>query len=540
MNNAKKLLKASLIVIVLIIGQNFFPCLADLQAQTFPDVERAITQEEYAKATELINSKLGADPKNDRLFYLRGRVYFLTENFSLAKADFQKGINYSRNNPMNYVGLGSVYVKENNFNEAKVNLDLAGERNKNMETDVMISIADAYLGSKDRKFTDEAEKILYKLRDLDKKNPKVFVALGDLYLAQGIDELALTNYQEATKLEPNFILGHLRIGQLKVKNNDYNEGARAFERAIEIDPKFAPAYKELGELWYKAGKVKVAKEKYKKYVELTNGDKAAELRYASFLYASGEYEEAIIEMERLLQDTNSVILVRLLGYSYAEKGNAAEAKRNLDRYFKMMKGKEKFLLATDYEYMGKTYLLMEKDSLAALEYEKAVAMDPTKVSMFGELGESFFKAKKYEKAAEALSRVIDAGEGKFKDYFFWANSYYMTNDSLNAEMAFNKVAEKYPTTHISFLYLGRIKAKQDPDNKLWLAKPSYEKVWELLSSKEGISGREQNDLKEAAQYLGFHYYSQGQDCVNSKIYWEKVKEIDPENEGAKQVLDFCK
>ena len=47
------------------------------------------------------------------------------------------------------------------------------------------------------------------------------------------------------------------------------------------------------------------------------------------------------------------------------------------------------------------------------------------------------------------------------------------------------------------------------------------------------------DIIEANAYLGYYYFIK-KDNANSKTYWLKVKEIDPNNEKAKKALEAIK
>ena len=68
-----------------------------------------------------------------------------------------------------------------------------------------------------------------------------------------------------------------------------------------------------------------------------------------------------------------------------------------------------------------------------------------------------------------------------------------------------------------------------------MAKPHYEKLIELLNAKQQKEEKDNARLVEAYRYLGY-YYLLKDDKNNSNIYWNKILEIDPNNETAKQAL----
>ena len=512
--------------------------------KSFPEIDRALKNQEYDKVIKMVNEKLANDPKNADLYYLKGNAYLGSEALFEAKNAFRQGVGYQGRNPWNYIGLGTVQAKESNFPEAKVNFDKALERSKTDATSIMLGVANGYLGSDKREFLDEAEKMLLTIRNKEPENKFAFVALGDMYLLQNIDELALMNYLEAVRIDNQYLEGWLRVGQLRVKEKLYNEGAEAFTKAIEIDPTFAPAYREMGNLWYKAQKFEKAHQNYKEYVDRTEGDISAEIKFVGFKYLIGKYDEAIELGSKLVQDTSSLVLYRMLGYSYIEKKDTDKGKEWMDKYFTSMKAKskEKFLLASDYEYLGKLHHQLKEFDKAEENYLKSLEIDAENIAVYKTIADMYSKQKNHEKAVVYYTKFIEVGKPKFKDYFTLANSYYMMKDWEMADTCFATVCEKYSSTHVGFIFRGRVNAQLDPETTEGLAQPYYQKVFEILDPKntEGtLKKREQKDFVEACQYLGYYYFKQDEDCETAVPYWVKVQEKDPENAGAKQIIEYC-
>ena len=78
----------------------------------------------------------------------------------------------------------------------------------------------------------------------------------------------------------------------------------------------------------------------------------------------------------------------------------------------------------------------------------------------------------------------------------------------------------------------------DPESKQELAKPHYERLVELLGSKAERDNTDKVRLVEAYRYLISYYLITKNDTNTAKQFAQKLKEIDPENETAKQVLDL--
>lgn len=534
MPSATRLMRFAVLTIALACSLAF--------GQTLQDAENAYIAEEYTKSVGILKKLIAANPKDEAAFFLLGKVQYAADQIEESKKSFSAAGSINGKNPMNFVGLAMVNFKLGNRIDAKKWMDKAKELNKTKDGKVMLFMVDAYLASDNKDDLKEAEVVLYQLKALEPKNPEPYIRLGDMYLKKGVAALALTNYQEAVKLDPNFVTGWLRIGQLQVKEKKFNEGADAFKKAITLKPDFAPPYRELGELWYLAGVAdasnsathwKNATDNYQKYVQLSSNDLGARMRYASFLYLTKSYDNAITEMTSVLKDTSSKVMLRLLGYCYTEKKDAANAKKYMDQYFQQMDPAKQ--IATDFEYYGRIYNLMGDVPNALTNYLKAIEMDKEKLFLYKEIAEMYKNQKNVEQQLVYMGKYLQTATPGYKDLFDYGNAWYQNKNYQRADSVFAKLCEMKPTVHIGYRYRALCAAQLDPKSEQGLAKPHYEKVLELISKPEDIT-KYKNDYIEANQYLGAYYLLIKQDCESSKPYWNNILVQDPNHTGAKNAL----
>ena len=83
----------------------------------------------------------------------------------------------------------------------------------------------------------------------------------------------------------------------------------------------------------------------------------------------------------------------------------------------------------------------------------------------------------------------------------------------------------------------RVNSYMDPDQKKGLAKPFYEKLDQLIGSKDNKDATDKARLTESYRYLISYYFVIQDNKDTAKQYAEKLLAIDPENEIAKQVMD---
>lgn len=518
-----------LLTLILLLG------VTSLQAQTKSDAIKAISQEEYRKAIDLLNTVLATNPKDAEAFYWLGRAYFESEDYTNAQGAFTKGISANTKYALNYVGIGRIQQKNENETEAKKNYDKALELTQSNNVEVLVQVADSYLQKGNKEGIDEAEKLLVKAKLLDPKNVSVYIALGDLYLKQRIDELALSNYRKATELDKSFLTGYLRVGQLYVKDQKYNEGAAAFREALQQDSLFAPAYKELGELYYRAEKYEEAKNNLQKFVRLTGNDISARARYASFLYLSKNYTEALSEIEKVLKDTTTFVMLRIKGYSLYKTDRYDTAKKVLDQYFKLIP--EKYTLAEDYENYARNLEKLHEDSMAVVYYRKAIAKDKAKAGLISEIALNYIRQKKYPEAIAEYKVIVAQKPNSLRNQYDLGKAYYFNKEYDPALTCFNEMKKIEPEVHLGYLWAGNAIAKtEDQENPEGKAKEDFQKVVDLLTSANQAE-RYKKDYITANSYLAAYYYITG-NYEESKKNCQNVLALDENHEQCKAIMDF--
>lgn len=505
---------------------------ASVQAQTLMDAIKMTGNEQYESATGVYKKLLAADPANGDIYYYYGENLFQSEKMDSAKKMFEKGMELNPTNMINYVGLGKVLWNQNKQQEANTNFHKARELTKSKDARILLKIADVYIHS-DVKELEKATELLNICAKLEPNNPEVYLLTGDIFLERNDGSKAVENFNKAADLNKSSVTAVLRLGQLYGRARNYNLAFEYYEKANAIDANFAPAYREKAELLYRAGKYDLAVENYKKYLQLNN-DFGARVRYASFLYLSKNYTEAINEINNILtKDKNNAIMYRLRAYSYYENKEYEKGMKDIESFFSLAIDNNTKIIASDYEYHGKLISKMGNDSLGVLKMEQALEIDPSRTDMYGEIGAIYYKSKKYPKAIWYFEKEIastpNAGATQYRNL---GMAYYGNGEYEKADNSFKKITELRPELVIGYYQRARANVKLDPEMKSALAKPYYEKVIEVGLAE---AAKNKKELAEAYEYLGFYYFDK--DKVLSKENYKKVLEIDANNEKAKKALE---
>jgi tetratricopeptide (TPR) repeat protein len=140
--------------------------------------------------------------------------------------------------------------------------------------------------------------------------------------------------------------------------------------------------------------------------------------FGTVLEGNGAYRQAIEEYQTAAEFApNFTYLYLLIGTNYRTLGGKAPS--DADRRVLMNQALEAFDRAarineqlgiadpTPYLAIGRTYLQDGEFFVAAINVERALAIDQSNPDVFGRLGIIFFKARNYESAVEVLGCAVD-------------------------------------------------------------------------------------------------------------------------------------
>lgn len=536
--------------LVLFIGQ------PALMAQSQSEVEGLIRIEKYADAQSMLEKLIGAEPRNDKYDYLMGKVMFLTDNMSEAEAWFKKGQGHSGRNAMNFIGSGSVSARQENFAKADKELKEALELNTKNDPKIILGVAKGYLeyNGKDRQkmqpYLNAAEPLLIRAQKLAPNDPEPEILLGELYGKQGVEELEQNRYEQAIAKDPKYIFGYLRLGQLYKKQEKYQEAADMFQKALEIDKGYGPVYREMAEMWTLAGKYDKAEESMTKYLEIMGSDDVNALEKKGIIeYLGNQFEKAIVTFEGIAGKTKSLIVPRLLGYCYVKQAtpNADKGIEWLDKYFEATKASPKNIIASDYENYGKALQLKGQTEEAIAYYEKAIAkaaekedaeVDGTLYMVISDI----YKEQGNDSLRITYLRKFLTSSSKYqlKESFALGQAYFLLQDYAHSDSMFAEMSEKLPNLHIGWAWRARANAAMDPDSKEGKALPYYQKVVELLEAEPEKAVKYEKDYLLALRYMGAYYTLTNENFELAAPFWQKILDVSPEDEGAKNGMDFIK
>ena len=92
--------------------------------------------------------------------------------------------------------------------------------------------------------------------DVAEKYPdswRAYYSLGKVYQDNGLEKLAVRNYNEAIRIRPEYFDARLALGKIYLKNDDFLRAREMLEKAVQIKPYRIDAHMKLGELYRTSG-----------------------------------------------------------------------------------------------------------------------------------------------------------------------------------------------------------------------------------------------------------------------------------------------
>ena len=547
--------------ITLITFFSFFFSLYS-NAQSIQEARKLTDNEQYENASSIYRALLLNNPSDVSFYYYYGDNLLLSDNADSSKIIFEKGLSIDSTFPLLKIGKAKILLDKISEREAKLSSEQDGankelrdryelaqanikeaeelitEATQNTKsTNVLIEGAEAFTHYKNKN-TEKAKSFLDKVVLIDPKNKEALLLYGDIYTELNNGSLAADYYNRALDLDKSSARAIVSKGRLYKRSTNYEGAAREFENAISIEPSYAPAYRELGETYIKLGKLGPAKEQYKKYLELSKNNCGARIRYATFLFISKNYMEALSELNQVQQrcDTNNLTMLRLLSYCYYETKDTAKGLNTINHLFRLLTTEKR--TGKDLEYYGKFLIVTNRDSSVQNgieQLQKSFALDPSRTDLLTEMAMAWSKLKQYPNAIQLLNQKIIIGrEVKVIDYYTLARSYYFNRQFAEADSAAKKVNELSPVYASGWVLRAQANAHIDSTSEAGLAKPFYEKYIEIAINDSTNPSKYQNGLIEAYGYLAY-YYILKKDNVNGLFYLKKKLNLPLESDDKKNV-----
>jgi tetratricopeptide (TPR) repeat protein/S1-C subfamily serine protease len=283
---------------------------------------------------------------------------------------------------------------------------------------------------------------------------------GIIYDNQQKYELALSDWNKAIEINPNFALAYNNRGLLYYNQQKYDLALSDYSKAIEINPNDAYAYVSRGNLYSDLRKYDLALSDYNQAIRINPNDADAYVSRGNLYSDLRKYDLALSDYDKAIK----------INPNYAEA----------------------------YYNRGLLYYNLRKYDLALSDYSKAIDINPNDASAYNNRGNLYRDLQKYELALSDFSKAIEINPNLAQAYVNRGIIYYHQKkyelalaDYTNAIDINPNLAQAYLGRGLLYAILGQTeKAKIDLQQAAILFRQqnnmaAYEKVMQLLQQLGG-------------------------------------------------------
>ena len=507
-------------------------------SQSLAQVKKLIYYERYNSASDILHKLLRNDPGNQEAWYLLSLTYLEQNRVEAIKDTLQKAPQGILDNGLLRAVYGHILLRENDMATANEYFGMALKETKEKDPAVLKEVARAYIDTRAAD-ANRAVELLKKAIKRDKKNPELYVLLGNAYRKLNNGSDAYSSYNKALEIDPHYARASYRLGKIFTSQKD-TIYLRYFTRALKADSLYAPA---LYEMYYHYYFTDVAKAlKYlNKYIAASDYDRENDYRLTDMLYLNKQYDAAIrkgLELVEEEKDSVSPRIYKLVATCYKRSGDFENARDYMEKYF--TRNTDTTYLLADYRAMGEIYdSLGHYTDSAAHYYEltaKLTKKDADRRTLYKKIALMYEQDKNYGEQALWLQKYYADNPGATNlDLFNCGIAYYYAEEYGLADSVFSVYTEKYPDQKYGYYWRAKSNAAIDTAMEQGLAIPHYLKAIEI-AEKDTAGDANQKILVESYGYIASFKANHDKDYDSSIEYFEKILRLQPDNEDAKKYI----
>lgn len=530
----------------------------------------------FLEAYELLPSLVNQKYKDEAIYLAFGDVYFEFEKYDSAKIMYQYAYDMRKDNEEIVVKLARAnsFSKETNKAVQILKDFLKKHTDSWMAT---LELGYVYLRADSIK---QAEYYIAKSRDLNKNTPEPLVALGDLYYAQKVFELARMNYEEALMINPNLTDARIKLATAyywlanreadqELSNELFTRSLKEWQIVSQKDPKNARAWYEQGKILFLAQRYEDATRAFYQYVQLRPTGTLGRWYLAQSLVEIGKCDSAVEHLEIVAKELDSVALKAKLKLARCYYDNQSFAK-SIEVY-KGLKGEENIFETRDYERFASAYLRVGDTSSALLIYDELFDRNPKLCLLNYQVGMLAYSTKNYNEVIRFYKKYLKnqcIDSLKSKIFFYLGNAHLNLNQPDSAVEYLSMALMLDSLNPLIYIYRGDAFANL---NNKELARADYQKainmttasnkeidkryipfafgkmcslLLDLKDSKElSKTAKKWTEIEPNAEnawlFLAISYQLQ-KDVPNACKAWKKVLQINPKSKIANDYYEQLK
>ena len=225
---------------------------------------------------------------------------------------------------------------------------------------------------------------------------------GACFYAQEQYDIAITSYQKAIELNPEFAEAHNNLGNILKTRGHLKDALKSYQAALSINPDFTEGYYNLGVVYKELGELKTAVEYYEKAIEIKPDYAEAQNNLGLVLNDLGQFDLAILNYNKAITYKPNF---------FQAYNNLGLSLNNIEMFKEAL---ESFQLALNifpdysdaYFNVGITYYNLGDVNQAIEHYKIALKISPQFAKAYCNLGIVFREIGEFDAALECYQTAL--------------------------------------------------------------------------------------------------------------------------------------
>ncbi|MDR4503160.1 MAG: tetratricopeptide repeat protein [Candidatus Scalindua sp.] len=388
----------------------------------------------HTEAIEEFKKELINDPENAGVHYYMGRSLFRLKEYEKAISELKSAIRIRPDFTDAYTELAAIH-----FTEA-IELRKLG-KSESLVIEKLLAAGDVCV-------------------EILEKNPeltRVHILLGDIHTAQGLNDDAIKDYNEALKIDNSVIDAHTALVRLYIANGNLDLAEKQCNTALSVnDPVNYQILLYLASIYEQHGKFEESIGLLERILEKKPDDLMAHTQLSILYLETLRYDEALREAEKVFKLGQSVNIPPIV---YFVKGSVLlQKKEYTTAIFQLRKATEKLPRFAHAHYFL-ALALAENDQIeeAKTEFNAAIDIAPSFLPAQIGLARLLTREGWHKESIKLCKNVLDLDPENVDAMQIIGMAYIETRDFKSAEKQFKDILKLKPSVgDINLAYLSLV------------------------------------------------------------------------------------